>query len=852
MEGKGRQRVIRIRGARQHNLKDIDLDLPKDALIVVTGVSGSGKSTLAFDVLHAEGCRRYLDAFLPASHFTLGSLWRHERPDADSIEGLQPTVAIEHKRLPADPRSTVGTVTEIHDFLRILYARLGTMVCPACHLPIRAHTIPEMTQEVLRLPAGSRFLVLAPLEPAPHAQLAKTLARLRREGFARIRFEDKIYLLDPLPALPRRKTYPIQVVVDRLILKDDASRRLTGSLELAAQLGNGRVVVAVVDGPELSFSQNRVCSRCGWTAPEPTPRLFSHFHPEGACPQCQGLGCLQGTRKARSSRITLVPGEAAPCEACQGTRLNDRARSVRLGGRSLGEVSAMDLGAFRRWLQELAVEPSLEAVVSGPRHQILQRVEALFQLGLDYLPLGRGAWTLSGGEAQRLRLAQQLNSPLSGVLYLLDEPSVGLHARDRRRLLRTLSRLRTAGNTVLLVEHDLQILRWADWVVDLGPGGGTEGGRVLYSGHPDGLGRCTQSLTAQFASGARRLGFSHGPPKGPADGNGNTLQLRGARGRNLRDVTVTFPLHGLTCVTGVSGSGKTTLVRDTLYPAVRNLLHRSTMTALPFDALEGIHNLQGVVLVDPAPIGTTPRSIPATYTGVFDLIRNLFANLPEAKTRGYRPERFSFNTPGGRCETCQGEGRQRIDMVLLPDVYVTCPTCRGSRYDEATLDVRFKGHSIADVLQMTISQALEVFQNLPAIRRRLQVLADVGLDYLRLGQPANTLSGGEAQRIRLARELGRRTRGHTLYILDEPTRGLHLHDVERLVWILRRLVQKGHTVLVVEHHLPFIACADYVIDLGPEGGPGGGRIVAQGTPAELACKGTSHTARALAELKQRR
>ncbi|MBZ4658219.1 MAG: uvrA [Desulfacinum sp.] len=845
-EDEGLGRLIRIRGARQHNLKNIDLDLPKDSLIVVTGVSGSGKSTLAFDVLHAEGCRRYLDAFLPASRFVFGAPWRQERPDVDVIEGLSPTVAIQHRRLPADPRSTVGTVTEISDFLRILYARLGTVTCPACRVPIRAHTIPEMVQEVQRLPEKSRLLVLAPLAPVTAADLGKTLVRLRREGFARVRFEGRVHLLDPLPTLPRRSTYDLQVVVDRLVVTRDAARRLADSLELAAQLGRGTAGVAVLDGGEVYFSQNRVCGRCGWEAPEPTPQLFSHFHPEGACPSCQGLGYGQKAKPARgkSSAEEAPHWEGEPCGSCKGSRLNQRALSVLLDGCSFGEAGALDLPAFRRWMENLSVEPAKEAVASGPRREILRRVDALLDLGLDYLHIGRGAGTLSSGEAQRLRLAQQLNTPLSGVLYLLDEPSVGLHARDRERLLRTLFRFRDAGNTVLLVEHDLEVLRWADHVVDLGPGGGTEGGRVLYSGPPEGIVRCEASLTGRYAGGAKKLGFER-VSSWAAQGPG-VLRLTGAKGRNLKNVSVAFPLGRLTCVTGVSGSGKTSLVRDTLYPAVRNRLHRGNMPELPYNGLEGWEDLQGVFRIDQAPIGTTSRSTPGTYTGVFDLLRNLFGNLPEAKARGYRAERFSFNTKGGRCEACQGEGRQRIDMVLLPDVFMTCPACGGSRYEEATLEIRFKGYSIADVLHMTVAQALEVFQNLPAIRNRLQILSDVGLHYLQLGQPGNTLSGGEAQRVRLARELGRRVKGQTLYILDEPTRGLHIHDVERLLWILRRLVQQGHTVIVVEHHVPFIGCADHVIDLGPEGGPEGGRVVAEGPPRVLAEKGGSHTARALA------
>lgn len=835
---------IRIRGARQNNLRDLDVDIPKNAFVVVTGVSGSGKSTLVFDVLHAETQRRYFNSFLPTSSMALLPTFRREKPDVEAIEGLSPSIAVEQCRFPTGPRTTVGTFTDIYDFLRLLFTRLGTPTCPSCRVPIRSHTIRQMIDRLLEIPEGTRVMVTAPLEPVSERKLPRTLASLKRDGFMRFRWDNEVYLLDPMPALPRRPQYALELVVDRVSLKAEAAARLSGSLELAARYGNGTVRVVSEAGDILTFSQTPKCPRCGHVAVPPSMPLFSFFHAQGMCPRCEGVGLEPtGPRKKASTDEDLpdLP-YGTPCTACGGTRLNRDALSVLVGEYSIGTVHAMNVRDAEAWLRSLNPAPHEREVAEKIREEISQRLEALRRLGLDYLTLDRPVASLSSGEAQRIRLAQQLSTPFSGIIYILDEPSVGLHPQDTERLMEILRDLRTYGNTMIVVEHDPATVRRADYVVELGPGAGPEGGRLVFAGPPKELVHCPDSFTAPYLGKEERLPSQSLSRPSPFK---RFLTLAGARGHNLQNVTVRFPMEALTCVTGVSGSGKSSLVVQTLYPALLHRVHKVDAPALPFDALTGWESLHRIQVMDPSPVGRMPRSVPATYCGVFDPLRSLFAGLPEAKARGYSPDRFSFNVPGGRCESCRGEGRLRVEMYFLPDVYVTCPQCAGSRYDEETLSIRFKGYSIAEVLQLTVSQAAELFRNLPAIRRKLKVMEEVGLGYLRLGQPGNTLSGGEAQRLKLARELSRSGRHPSLYIFDEPTTGLHPHDVERLLGLLRRLVSTGHTVIVIEHDPHFIRCADYVVDLGPGAGPEGGRIVAEGpVPEVLACKDTP-TIRAL-------
>lgn len=836
--------LIRIRGASQHNLDHIDLDLPRNRFIVITGVSGSGKSSLAFDTLFAEGQRRYLEAFSSYARRFLPGVVRRDAPRVESIEGLSPAIALEQRQLPRNPRSTVGTLTEIHDHLRLLYAHLGTVFCPDCNQPIQAFTIARMVQETFQWPEGTRIMVLAPLGQVPETMLGATFRRLRREGYARIRANGTIHELDPPPALPRRPHHSIDVVVDRLVLRRSDSRRLSDALELAASLAGGTAAVLSLDGTEKTFCDSYRCGRCGREAAAPTPSLFSFHHPLGACPVCRGLGIPVDLAKALESEETeedLLGWGMEVCEACGGSRFNPAARAVRLAGLGIHEASRLPLLEFRSWLTGIPLDNTQAAIAERPLREILRRLDRLEELDLAYLTLERVAASLSGGEAQRVRLAQQLSAPLSGVLYILDEPSVGLHARDHRRVLRTVRKLLETENTVIVVEHDFETILAADHVVDLGPGAGTQGGRLLYAGPPAGLTNHPTSLTGRYLSGKKQLP----PSKHRTPFQLGALKLVGATGRNLKNISAAFPVGCLTCVTGVSGSGKSTLVMDTLYRAMARLLHRSRRPAAPFQDLQGWDAFDRVVCVDQAPIGKSPRSTPATYTGVFDLIRNLYARLPEARARGYSARRFSFNSRGGRCETCGGDGVQRIEMVFLPDVYVTCADCGGRRYLPEVLDVRFKGHSIADVLAMTVLEALDLFANLPAIRGKLDVLQSVGLGYLGLGQPGTTLSGGEAQRLKLAKELGRKARGRTLYLMDEPTTGLHADDIAKLLDLIQRLIDAGNTVILIEHHLDVIQRADYVMDLGPEGGPGGGFVVAEGTPQDIAAALPSHTGEAL-------
>jgi excinuclease ABC subunit A len=853
-----------IRGARQHNLKNIDLSLPRNRFIVITGVSGSGKSTLAFDTIFAEGQRRYLEAL---STRTRQFMQRLDTPKVDAVEGLSPAIAVGQGRSTRNPRSTVGTLTEIHDFLRLLYARLGVFHCPTCGSPVRAHTIPRMVQEITdSWPAGTRLLILGPAGILREGELPRILSKFRRDGFARVRLEDRIYELDPPPLVPRRTHYKAEVVVDRLILGPDKTKRLADALELASKIGRGVTGVAKVDGEEKHFSELHNCLSCGRQMPEPAPSLFSFNHPSGACPSCRGLGYLvedSGKGSAWAAEATshdaldpeaqsasLTPfhrpfsGNDSVCPDCEGSRLNEIARSVRLGDLPIQEASRLPVTALGKWLGNLPFTPAQSRIAQGPNAEILNRLKSLQELGLGYLTLERSAPTLSGGEMQRLRLAHQISTPLSGVLYVLDEPSIGLHPRDHDRLLRILQQLRDKGNTVIVVEHDRETILKADFIVDMGPGAGVQGGEVIFSGPPEALIQDPASLTGSYLSGQRRITV----PKRRTPFEQGAITLVGAGGHNLKRITVSFPLGCVTCVTGVSGSGKTTLVMHTLYRTLARHLYRSKMQPSPCERLENADAFRRVILVDQTPLGRSSHSTPATYSGAFSAIRELFAKLPEARARGYGSKRFSFNVKGGRCESCRGEGAKNIDMLFLPDVSVTCPDCEGRRYNRETLHIQFKGHSIADILDMTVAEAFGLFGNIPAIAHKLGVLIEVGLGYLQLGQSATTLSGGEAQRVKLAVELSRRNPGTALYILDEPTIGLHFADIQRLLHVLQRLVDQGHTVIMIEHHPEVIKTADYVVDLGPEGGDQGGYLVATGTPEEIAENEISHTGRFLRQI----
>jgi excinuclease ABC subunit A len=922
---------IVIRGAREHNLKNLDLELPRHQFIVVTGVSGSGKSTLAFDILYAEGQRRYVESL---SAYARQFLELMDKPDVEYIEGLSPAIAIEQRSASKNPRSTVATATEIYDYLRVLFARVGMPYCYQCGRPIASLSVPQMVDQILELPPGSRIVVLAPVVVNRKGEHQKLLERLQREGYSRIRLNGELVELEELPVLDKNKRHTIEAVVDRLVIKEDVAARLTDSLELALKLAEGVVRVAVADGDELLFSEKFACDVCGVSLPEITPQLFSFNSPQGACPACSGLGTrlvidpdlvvpnpdlsiregavrpwakhhtlrhvqmlealekhyqfssrtafrdldesikqalLHGSGQTsinffyeQGGRRIFVPRPfpgvipmleeryngtdsylvredieqymtVRPCPTCQGARLRPEALAVKLGGRNISEVTGLSVAQSLDWFQELKLSPRQAEIARRVLKEITERLSFLMEVGLDYLTLNRATATLAGGEAQRIRLATQIGSKLSGVLYILDEPSIGLHPRDTQRLLATLKVLRDLGNTVIVVEHDPETIRQADFVVDMGPGAGREGGRAVFVGSPAAL-LNSDTLTGMYLSGRREISL----PRGRRTPQGY-IRLNRASGHNLQELSVDLPLGVLTCVTGVSGSGKSTLIMDTLYLALRQKLYRARLLAAPYTGLTGAEKLDKVVNIDQSPIGRTPRSNPATYSGVFTLIRELFSQVPESRLRGYKPGRFSFNVKGGRCEACRGEGINKIEMHFLPDVYVRCEVCHGLRYNPATLEIRYKGCTIAEVLEMTVDQALEVFGPVPPLRDRLKTLADVGLGYVQLGQSATTLSGGEAQRLKLSKELSRRATGNTLYILDEPTTGLHLADIEKLLLVLNRLVDAGNTVIIIEHNLDVIKTADYLIDLGPEGGDKGGRLVATGTPEEVAQAPHSHT-----------
>jgi excinuclease ABC subunit A len=828
---------IIIKGAREHNLKNIDVEIPRDKLVVITGLSGSGKSSLAFDTIYAEGQRRYVESL---SAYARQFLEQMGKPDVDSIEGLSPAISIEQKSTSHNPRSTVGTVTEIYDYLRLLFARVGRPYCHQCGQEITAQTVQQMVDAIGALPEGSKFQVLAPIVRGRKGEYRKELLDMRRAGYIRARIDGKPVDLGDDIALDKQKKHTIDIVIDRLVMKagDALGRRLADSVETALKLAGGLVGVLTEDGKTLLYSEKLACIRCGVSYPEITPRIFSFNSPHGACPTCDGIGYAVTADVPEDEDFTLLE----PCEACHGARLRPESLSIKIAKQSIAEVTRRSVRAAADFFTSLTFTERETVIAHRILKEIRERLGFLINVGLDYLTLDRAATTLSGGEGQRIRLATQIGSGLVGVLYILDEPSIGLHQRDNRRLLQTLLRLRDLGNTVVVVEHDAETMVAADHILDMGPGAGSHGGHIIAQGTPQQVMNDAQSLTGQYLRGVQLVSVPRRErkPKG-------FLSVVGASKHNLKDVTVRIPLGFLTCVTGVSGSGKSTLVLEVLFHSLSQLLYHKKPKIDGCKDLQGVLALDKVIDIDQSPIGRTPRSNPATYTGLFGHIRDLYSNLPESRMRGYKPGRYSFNVKGGRCEACQGDGLIKIEMHFLPDVYVTCEVCKGQRYNRETLDILHKGKSIADVLNMTVDEALAFFEHIPLIKAKLQTLHDVGLHYVKLGQSATTLSGGEAQRVKLSRELSKRATGRTLYILDEPTTGLHFADVQRLLDVLDRLVEAGNTVLVIEHNLDVIKNADWIIDLGPEGGDRGGEIVAQGPPKDIARSKRSYTGQVLKE-----
>jgi excinuclease ABC subunit A len=966
----GGGRVIAVRGAREHNLKNVDLTIPRDKLVVFTGLSGSGKSSLAFDTIYAEGQRRYVESL---SAYARQFLEMMQKPDVDQIDGLSPAISIEQKTTSKNPRSTVGTVTEIYDYMRLLWARVGIPYSPATGLPIESQTVSQMVDRVLTLPERTRLYLLAPVIRGRKGEYRKEIADFQKKGFQRLKVDGKFYAIDETPALDRKLKHDIDVVVDRIVVRPDIAARLADSFETALELANGIAIVEFADeavgneaignrnarlptadlptaAKRITFSSKFACPVSGFTIPEIEPRLFSFNNPFGACPVCGGLGSeqrvdadlvvpdpkqtlrkgavapwarstspyYQQTLEAlgkhykfrmdtpfesllkRAQEVILYGSDeepirfsyddglraydvkkpfegvvknlerryietesewareeigrymaATPCTACKGHRLKPEALAVRVGGSHIADVSDLPVKAAAEWFTALPdrLDAKRNEIAARILKEIRERLAFLVDVGLEYLTLSRGAGTLSGGESQRIRLASQIGSGLTGVLYVLDEPSIGLHQRDNARLLETLQRLRDLGNTVIVVEHDEDAILTADHVVDVGPGAGIHGGEIVAEGTPANIMADSNSLTGQYLTGARQVRL---PGKRRKPQPGRKLKLVGARGNNLKNVTAELPLGLFTCITGVSGGGKSTLIVDTLYKAVARRLNGALEHPAPHDRLDGLEHLDKVIDIDQSPIGRTPRSNPATYTGAFTPIREWFAGLPEAKARGYAPGRFSFNVKGGRCEACQGDGLIKIEMHFLPDVYVTCDVCHGKRYDRETLEVKYREKSIADVLDMTVEEAGNLFKAVPSIREKMETLSRVGLSYIKVGQQATTLSGGEAQRVKLAKELSRRSTGRTLYILDEPTTGLHFHDVAKLLEVLHQLVEQGNSVVVIEHNLEVIKTADWIIDMGPEGGDAGGEIVATGTPEEIVKISKSYTGRFLRNVLQRR
>jgi excinuclease ABC subunit A len=828
---------IVIKGAREHNLKNIDVEIPRDQLVVITGLSGSGKSSLAFDTIYAEGQRRYVESL---SAYARQFLDQMGKPDVDSIEGLSPAISIEQKSTSHNPRSTVGTVTEIYDYLRLLFARVGRPHCFQCGQEITAQTVQQMVDAILALPEGMKFQILAPIVRGRKGEYRKELLEMRRAGYVRARIDGKLVDLADDIALDKQKKHTIEIIVDRLVMKpgDALMRRLADSVETSLKLAGGLVGVLTDADKMMLYSEKLACIRCGVSYPEVTPRIFSFNSPHGACPACDGIGFAMTPGCPEDEDLTLLE----PCDVCKGARLRPESLAVKIAGQSIAAVTELSVRAAADFFAALKFTDRELVIAHRILKEIRERLGFLVNVGLDYLTLDRTAATLSGGEGQRIRLATQIGSGLVGVLYILDEPSIGLHQRDNRRLLQTLLRLRDLGNTVVVVEHDAETMMAADHILDMGPGAGSHGGHVIAQGSPKQVMDDPRSLTGQYLRGTQAVAVPSRQrrPKG-------FLSVVDARKHNLKGVTAKIPLGLLTCVTGVSGSGKSTLVLEVLFHSLSQLLYHKKPKIDGCKELRGVSALDKVIDIDQSPIGRTPRSNPATYTGLFGYIRDLFSNLPESRMRGYKPGRYSFNVKGGRCEACQGDGLIKIEMHFLPDVYVTCEVCKGQRYNRETLEILHKGKSIADVLNMTVDDALEFFEHIPLIKSKLQTLHDVGLHYVRLGQSATTLSGGEAQRVKLSRELSKRAIGRTMYILDEPTTGLHFADVQRLLDVLDRLVEAGNTVLVIEHNLDVIRNADWIIDLGPEGGDRGGEIVAEGSPQEIAKAKRSYTGQVLRE-----
>jgi excinuclease ABC subunit A len=836
---------IVIKGARVHNLKNIDLEIPRGRFVVITGVSGSGKSSLAFDTLYAEGQRRYLESLGADTRQLLQQL---EQPDVDSIDGLSPTIAVQQKPGLASPRSTVGTLTDSYDYLRLLFARIGQPFCVSCDREIRAYTVEQIVDQLLALPAQTRIIVLAPVPLSSAGDAKERLREFARQGFARVMVDGEMRELGGEDDPDDGAIGQLDLVIDRLALRDGIEKRLADSLEVASRHGAKVVKIQILSGNESSssgallFSLNFACVHCGTVMPELTPSLFSFNSPQGACPSCNGLGVIAAAQRKRT-KVSGEDGDVMPCAECGGSRLRPESRAVRIAGRDIAEVAALPVSQALEFFSTVTIGEERRVVGQKIVDQIARRLRVMADLGLQYLSLDRRTVTLSGGELQRARLATQIGSAMAGVLYVLDEPSIGLHQKDNARLLTLLKQLRDAGNTVLVVEHDRETMLAADYLIDMGPAAGVHGGEVVAHGTPEEITRNERTLTGRYLSGASKVPI---PPQ-RRGGTEKFLTIRNANARNLKNLTVEIPLGAITCVTGVSGAGKSTLVMDVLYRGAAARLQRRKDSVVAEAEILGWENLDRVIGVDQTPIGRTPRSNPATYTGLYDHLRELFAQLPEARVRGYGSERFSFNASGGRCEACAGEGVTRVEMYFLPEVYVTCAVCKGRRYNRETLDIHYKGLSIADILELTVDQALELLANIPAIHDRLRTLHDVGLGYLQLGQSASTLAGGEAQRVKLARELARRSSGRSLYVLDEPTAGLHFEDVRTLLELLHRLVDMGNTIVIVEHNLDVIKDADYVIDLGPEGGERGGELVAQGRPEEVATVAASATGQYLKE-----
>lgn len=935
---------IIIKGAKEHNLKNINLEIPRDKLVVITGLSGSGKSSLAFDTLYAEGQRRYVESLSSYARQFLGLM---EKPDVESIEGLSPAISIDQKTTSKNPRSTVGTVTEIYDYIRLLYARIGVPYCPNCGKKIEKQTIDQIVDNIMELEEGTRIQVLAPVVRGRKGEYTKQLEEFQKDGFVRVRIDGEIYELSDDIELDRKKKHNIDLIVDRLVIKEDIVSRLTESVEIALKHADNLVTIDIVGDKEKLYSCNYACPDCGFSFPELTPRMFSFNNPMGACPKCTGIGYLMkmdedliipdknktlydgvkafgsstmkkgdtmakmyfesigrhygveiknkkikdlprdflekilygtgneeidfeyqspaGIRKFKAPFEGVIPTldrrhsetksqgmrdfyemymSNSPCNECNGARLKPEILAIKIGDKNINELTEMSIGKIKDYLDNLTLN-KIEAMISDLiLKEIHQRLQFLIDVGLEYLTLSRSAGTLSGGEAQRIRLATQIGSGLTGVLYILDEPSIGLHQRDNDRLLATLKKLRDLGNTLIVVEHDEDTMYAADQVIDIGPGAGTHGGQVMAQGTAEEIKNVEKSITGKYLSGRLKIPV---PKKRRKAVKSKVIEVQGATENNLKNVSVKFPLGVFNCVTGVSGSGKSTLVNEVLYKSIAKELNGSNEKPGKCKGIKGINQVDKIINIDQSPIGRTPRSNPATYTGVFDLIRDIFAATEEAKLRGYQKGRFSFNVPGGRCESCNGDGVHKIEMHFLPDIYVPCEVCKGKRYNRETLEVKYKGKTIADVLDMTVEEALEFFDKIPKIKQKIQTLYDVGLSYIKLGQPSTTLSGGEAQRVKLATELSKRATGKTLYILDEPTTGLHIADVHKLVEILQRLVDTGNTIIVIEHNLDLIKTCDHIIDLGPEGGENGGEIIAVGTPEQICKNERSYTGKFLAK-----